>query len=104
MNTSFSDLFKGFEEHKEDIEGNTENEEWLKYSEDYIWIQLGQRYQALKAHGEKHLHVADEEIAQVQRKVPVACWSSRWTWWKTKRGTIPWRSFSRRLKKTMNWS
>lgn len=30
MNTSLSDLFKGFEEHKEGIEGNTKNEEWLK--------------------------------------------------------------------------
>nr|KAF6502917.1 transforming acidic coiled-coil containing protein 3 [Molossus molossus] len=71
MEKSFSDLFKRFEKQKEVIEGYRTNEESLKKCvEDYIArVQReGQRYQALKAHAEEKLRLANEEIAQVRSK------------------------------------
>ncbi|XP_070256659.1 transforming acidic coiled-coil-containing protein 3 [Myotis yumanensis] len=71
MEKSFSDLFKRFEKQKEVIEGYRTNEESLKKCvEDYIVrVQKeGQRYQALKAHAEEKLRLANEEIAQVRSK------------------------------------
>ncbi|XP_017394468.1 transforming acidic coiled-coil-containing protein 3 isoform X2 [Cebus imitator] len=71
MEKSFSDLFKRFEKQKEVIEGYRKNEESLKKCvEDYLAriTQAGQRYQALKAHAEEKLQLANEEIAQVRSK------------------------------------
>ncbi|KAL0596715.1 Transforming acidic coiled-coil-containing protein 3 [Plecturocebus cupreus] len=71
MEKSFSDLFKRFEKQKEVIEGYRKNEESLKKCvEDYLVriTQAGQRYQALKAHAEEKLQLANEEIAQVRSK------------------------------------
>ncbi|XP_077859041.1 transforming acidic coiled-coil-containing protein 3 isoform X5 [Macaca mulatta] len=71
MEKSFSDLFKRFEKQKEVIEGYRKNEESLKKCvEDYLAkiTQEGQRYQALKAHAEEKLQLANEEIAQVRSK------------------------------------
>lgn len=71
MEKSFSDLFKRFEKQKEVIEGYQKNEESLKKCvEDYIARveKEGQRYQALKAHAEEKLRLANEEIAQVRSK------------------------------------
>ncbi|XP_031992056.1 transforming acidic coiled-coil-containing protein 3 [Hylobates moloch] len=71
MEKSFSDLFKRFEKQKEVIEGYCKNEESLKKCvEDYLAriTQEGQRYQALKAHAEEKLQLANEEIAQVRSK------------------------------------
>lgn len=71
MEKSFSDLFKRFEKQKEVIEGYRKNEESLKKCvEDYLVkiTQEGQRYQALKAHAEEKLQLANEEIAQVRSK------------------------------------
>lgn len=71
MEKSFSDLFKRFEKQKEAIEGYRTNEESLKKCvEDYMdRVQKeGQRYQALKAHAEEKLRLANEEIAQVRSK------------------------------------
>ncbi|XP_078223860.1 transforming acidic coiled-coil-containing protein 3 isoform X6 [Callithrix jacchus] len=71
MEKSFSDLFKRFEKQKEVIEGYRKNEESLKKcAEDYLVrvTQAGQRYQALKAHAEEKLQLANEEIAQVRSK------------------------------------
>ncbi|XP_049565396.1 transforming acidic coiled-coil-containing protein 3 isoform X3 [Orcinus orca] len=68
---SFSDLFKRFEKQKEVIEGYRTNEESLKKCvEDYIGRieKEGQRYQALKAHAEEKLQLANEEITQVRSK------------------------------------
>lgn len=71
MEKSFSDLFKRFEKQKEVIEGYQKNEDSLKKCvEDYI-VKIGkegQRYQALKAHAEEKLKMANEEIAQVRSK------------------------------------
>lgn len=71
MEKSFSDLFKRFEKQKEVIEGYQKNEDSLKKCvEDYI-VKIGkegQRYQALKAHAEEKLKLANEEIAQVRSK------------------------------------
>ncbi|XP_055479975.1 transforming acidic coiled-coil-containing protein 3 isoform X2 [Psammomys obesus] len=71
MEKSFSDLFKRFEKQKEVIEGYRKNEESLKKCvEEYI-VKIGkegQRYQALKAHAEEKLNLANEEIAQVRSK------------------------------------
>ncbi|XP_066135355.1 transforming acidic coiled-coil-containing protein 3 [Saccopteryx bilineata] len=71
MEKSFSDLFKRFEKQREAIEGYRVNEESLKKCvEDYI-VRIekeGQRYQALKAHAEEKLQLANEEIAQVRSK------------------------------------
>ncbi|KAF5922503.1 hypothetical protein HPG69_012003 [Diceros bicornis minor] len=71
LEKSFSDLFKRFEKQKEVIEGYRTNEESLKKCvEDYI-VRIereGQRYQALKAHAEEKLKLANEEIAQVRSK------------------------------------
>ncbi|CAH6984068.1 transforming acidic coiled-coil-containing protein 3 [Phodopus roborovskii] len=68
---SFSDLFKRFEKQKEVIEGYRKNEDSLKKCvEEYI-VKIekeGQRYQALKAHAEEKLKLANEEIAQVRSK------------------------------------
>ncbi|XP_017731714.1 PREDICTED: transforming acidic coiled-coil-containing protein 3 isoform X2 [Rhinopithecus bieti] len=71
MEKSFSDLFKRFEKQKEVIDGYRKNEESLKKCvEDYLVriTQEGQRYQALKAHAEEKLQLANEEIAQVRSK------------------------------------
>ncbi|XP_051021021.1 transforming acidic coiled-coil-containing protein 3 [Acomys russatus] len=71
MEKSFSDLFKRFEKQKEVIEGYRKNEESLKKCvEEYIAKieREGQRYQALKAHAEEKLKLANEEIAQVRSK------------------------------------
>ncbi|XP_032348244.1 transforming acidic coiled-coil-containing protein 3 isoform X5 [Camelus ferus] len=71
MEKSFSDLFKRFEKQKEVIEGYRANEESLKQCvEGYIGRieKEGQRYQALKAHAEEKLQLANEEIAQVRSK------------------------------------
>ncbi|XP_033069339.1 transforming acidic coiled-coil-containing protein 3 isoform X2 [Trachypithecus francoisi] len=71
MEKSFSELFKRFEKQKEVIEGYRKNEESLKKCvEDYLAriTQEGQRYQALKAHAEEKLQLANEEIAQVRSK------------------------------------
>ncbi|KAK2116910.1 Transforming acidic coiled-coil-containing protein 3 [Saguinus oedipus] len=71
LEKSFSDLFKRFEKQKEVIEGYRKNEESLKKcAEDYLArvTQAGQRYQALKAHAEEKLQLANEEIAQVRSK------------------------------------
>ncbi|XP_035307964.1 transforming acidic coiled-coil-containing protein 3 isoform X3 [Cricetulus griseus] len=71
MEKSFSDLFKRFEKQKEVIEGYRKNEDSLKKCvEEYI-VKIekeGQRYQALKAHAEEKLKLANEEIAQVRSK------------------------------------
>nr|XP_027796113.1 transforming acidic coiled-coil-containing protein 3 isoform X3 [Marmota flaviventris] len=71
MEKSFSDLFKRFEKQKEVLEGYRKNEESLKKCvEDYI-VRIekeGQRYQALKAHAEDKLRLANEEITQVRSK------------------------------------
>ncbi|XP_015337360.1 transforming acidic coiled-coil-containing protein 3 isoform X3 [Marmota marmota marmota] len=71
MEKSFSDLFKRFEKQKEVLEGYRKNEESLKKCvEDYI-VRIekeGQRYQALKAHAEEKLRLANEEITQVRSK------------------------------------
>ncbi|KAM8804114.1 transforming acidic coiled-coil-containing protein 3 [Rhynchonycteris naso] len=71
MEKSFSDLFKRLEKQREAIEGYRVNEESLKKCvEDYI-VRIekeGQRYQALKAHAEERLQLANEEIAQVRSK------------------------------------
>ncbi|KAK2106048.1 Transforming acidic coiled-coil-containing protein 3 [Saguinus oedipus] len=70
MEKSFSDLFKRFEKQKEVIEGYCKNEESLKKcAEDYLAriTQAGQRCQALKAHTEEKLQLANE-IIQVQSK------------------------------------
>ncbi|KAK2490161.1 hypothetical protein MC885_013438 [Smutsia gigantea] len=78
MEKSFSDLFKRFEKQREAIEGYrvvggqaAQNEESLKKCvQDYI-VRIekeGQRYQALKAHAEEKLRLANEEIAQVRSK------------------------------------
>uniref|UniRef100_A0A8C6RHZ9 Transforming, acidic coiled-coil containing protein 3 n=1 Tax=Nannospalax galili TaxID=1026970 RepID=A0A8C6RHZ9_NANGA len=71
MEKSFSDLFKRFEKQKEVIEGYRKNEDSLKKCvEEYI-VRIekeGQRYQALKAHAEEKLRLANEEIAQVRSK------------------------------------
>ncbi|XP_072476089.1 transforming acidic coiled-coil-containing protein 3 [Notamacropus eugenii] len=68
---SFSDLFKRLEKQKEVLEGYRKNEETLKKCvEDYL-VRIEkeeQRYQALKAHAEEKLHLANEEIAQVRSK------------------------------------
>ncbi|KAM6221817.1 transforming acidic coiled-coil-containing protein 3 [Rhynchocyon petersi] len=71
MEKSFSDLFKRLEKQKEVIEGYRKNEESLKKCvEDYILKieKESQRYQALKAHAEEKLSLANEEIAQVRSK------------------------------------
>ncbi|XP_066892942.1 transforming acidic coiled-coil-containing protein 3 isoform X2 [Kogia breviceps] len=71
MEKSFSDLFKRFEKQKDVIEGYRTNEESLKKCvEDYIGRieKEGQRYQALKAHAEEKLQLANEEITQVRSK------------------------------------
>ncbi|XP_041492412.1 transforming acidic coiled-coil-containing protein 3-like [Microtus oregoni] len=71
MEKSFSDLFKRFEKQKEVIEGYQKNEDSLKKCvEEYIAKieKEGQRYQALKAHAEEKLNLANEEIAQVHSK------------------------------------
>uniref|UniRef100_A0A8C0D0M5 Transforming acidic coiled-coil-containing protein C-terminal domain-containing protein n=1 Tax=Balaenoptera musculus TaxID=9771 RepID=A0A8C0D0M5_BALMU len=71
MEKSFSDLFKRFEKQKEVIEGYRTNEESLKKCvEDSIGRleKEGQRYQALKAHAEEKLQLANEEITQVRSK------------------------------------
>ncbi|XP_005408758.1 PREDICTED: transforming acidic coiled-coil-containing protein 3 [Chinchilla lanigera] len=71
MEKSFSDLFKRFEKQKEVIEGYQKNEESLKKCvEGYIARveKEAQRYQALKAHAEEKLRLANEEIAQVRSK------------------------------------
>ncbi|XP_057627934.1 transforming acidic coiled-coil-containing protein 3 isoform X2 [Chionomys nivalis] len=71
MEKSFSDLFKRFEKQKEVIEGYQKNEDSLKKCvEEYIAKieKEGQRYQALKAHAEEKLNLANEEIAQVRSK------------------------------------
>nr|XP_020032886.1 transforming acidic coiled-coil-containing protein 3 isoform X2 [Castor canadensis] len=71
MEKSFSDLFKRFEKQKEVIEGYRKNEDSLKKCvEEYI-VRIekeGQRYQALKAHAEEKLKLANDEIAQVRSK------------------------------------
>uniref|UniRef100_A0A8C9PTJ9 Transforming acidic coiled-coil containing protein 3 n=1 Tax=Spermophilus dauricus TaxID=99837 RepID=A0A8C9PTJ9_SPEDA len=71
MEKSFSDLFKRFEKQKEVLEGYRKNEESLKKCvEDYI-VRIekeSQRYQALKAHAEEKLGLANEEITQVRSK------------------------------------
>ncbi|XP_076794410.1 transforming acidic coiled-coil-containing protein 3 isoform X2 [Arvicanthis niloticus] len=71
MEKSFSDLFKRFEKQKEVIEGYQKNEDSLKKCvEEYI-VKIGekdQRYQALKAHAEEKIRLANEEIAQVRSK------------------------------------
>ncbi|KAK2091839.1 Transforming acidic coiled-coil-containing protein 3 [Saguinus oedipus] len=71
MEKSFSDLFKRFEKQKEVIEGYCKNEESLKKCVEHYLAritQAGQRYQALKAHAEEKLQLANEEIAQVRSK------------------------------------
>ncbi|XP_058157625.1 transforming acidic coiled-coil-containing protein 3 [Dasypus novemcinctus] len=71
LEKSFSDLFKRFEKQKEAIEGYRKNEELLKKCvEGYVQRteQDGQRYQALKAHAEEKLRLANEEVAQVRSK------------------------------------
>ncbi|KAM9678846.1 transforming acidic coiled-coil-containing protein 3 isoform 1-T2 [Trichechus inunguis] len=71
MEKSFSDLFKRLEKQKEVIEGYRKNEESLKKCvEDYILRieKESQRYQALKAHAEEKLSLANEEITQVRSK------------------------------------
>ncbi|XP_049742534.1 transforming acidic coiled-coil-containing protein 3 isoform X1 [Elephas maximus indicus] len=71
MEKSFSDLFKRLEKQKEVIEGYHKNEESLKKCvEDYILRieKESQRYQALKAHAEEKLTLANEEITQVRSK------------------------------------
>ncbi|KAK2091881.1 Transforming acidic coiled-coil-containing protein 3 [Saguinus oedipus] len=70
MEKSFSDLFKRFEK-QEVIEGCRKNEESLKKCVEHYLAritQAGQRYQALKAHAEEKLQLANEEIAQVRSK------------------------------------
>uniref|UniRef100_G1PYI1 Transforming acidic coiled-coil-containing protein C-terminal domain-containing protein n=1 Tax=Myotis lucifugus TaxID=59463 RepID=G1PYI1_MYOLU len=59
INTSFSGLFKGYEKQKEVIKGYSKNIESLNY--ECKW----------KAHTDEKFNVADEEIAQVHRKVQV---------------------------------
>ncbi|XP_037685157.1 transforming acidic coiled-coil-containing protein 3 isoform X2 [Choloepus didactylus] len=71
LEKSFSDLFKRFEKQREALEGYRKNEEALKKcAEDYILRieQEGQRYQALKAHAEEKLQLANEEMAQFRSK------------------------------------
>ncbi|XP_069351706.1 transforming acidic coiled-coil-containing protein 3-like [Eulemur rufifrons] len=71
MEKSFSDLFKRFEKQKEVIEGYHKNEESLKRCAEEFLARIdkeGQRYQALKAHAEEKLKLANEEIAQVRSK------------------------------------
>lgn len=71
MEKSFSDLFKRFEKQKEVIEGYQKNEESLKKCvEEYIEKigKEGLRYQALKAHAEQKLKLANEEITQIHSK------------------------------------
>ncbi|XP_036620818.1 transforming acidic coiled-coil-containing protein 3 [Trichosurus vulpecula] len=68
---SFSDLFKRLEKQKEVLEGYRKNEEALKKCvEDYLLRieKEERRYQALKAHAEEKLNLANEEIAQVRSK------------------------------------
>ncbi|XP_027692351.1 transforming acidic coiled-coil-containing protein 3 [Vombatus ursinus] len=71
MEKSFSDLFKRLEKQKEVLEGYRKNEEALKKCvEDYL-VRIEKeerRYQALKAHAEEKLNLANEEIAQVRSK------------------------------------
>ncbi|KAL1790891.1 transforming acidic coiled-coil-containing protein 3 isoform X1 [Sigmodon hispidus] len=71
MEKSFSDLFKRFEKQKEVIEGYHKNEDSLKKCVQEYIVKVekeGQRYQALKAHAEEKLKLANEEIAQVRSK------------------------------------
>ncbi|XP_040602833.1 transforming acidic coiled-coil-containing protein 3 isoform X2 [Mesocricetus auratus] len=71
LEKSFYDLFKRFEKQKEVIEGYRKNEDSLKKCiEQYIEKieKEGQRYQALKAHAEEKLKLANEEIAQAHSK------------------------------------
>ncbi|XP_043827280.1 transforming acidic coiled-coil-containing protein 3 [Dromiciops gliroides] len=71
MEKSFSDLFKRLEKQKEVLEGYQKNEEALKKCvEDYLLRieKEERRYQALKAHAEEKLNLANEEIAQVRSK------------------------------------
>lgn len=71
MEKSFSDLFKRFEKQREAIEGYRTNEESLKKCVEGYIVRIqkeGQRYQALKAHAEEKLQLANEEIAQVRSK------------------------------------
>ncbi|XP_069779855.1 transforming acidic coiled-coil-containing protein 3 isoform X2 [Narcine bancroftii] len=71
IETSFSELFKRFEKQKEVLEGYKKNEESLKKcAQDYLARikKEEQRYQALKAHAEEKLNLANEEIAQVRNK------------------------------------
>ncbi|XP_074086053.1 transforming acidic coiled-coil-containing protein 3 isoform X2 [Macrotis lagotis] len=71
MEKSFSDLFKRLEKQKEVLEGYRKNEEALKKCvEDYLQRieKEERRYQALKAHAEEKLNLANEEIAQVRNK------------------------------------
>ncbi|XP_007467940.1 PREDICTED: transforming acidic coiled-coil-containing protein 3 [Lipotes vexillifer] len=68
---SFSDLFKRFEKQKEVIEGYRTNEASLKKCLEGCVGRIekeGQRYQALKAHAEEKLQLANEEITQVRSK------------------------------------
>lgn len=71
MERSFGELFKRLEKYKEVVEGYKKNEETLKAcAEDYLArMKKGeQRYQALKAHAEEKINLANEEIAEVRSK------------------------------------
>ncbi|KAF7480541.1 Hypothetical predicted protein [Marmota monax] len=71
MEKSFSDLFKRSKKQKEVLEGYRKNEESLKQRVEDYRVRMekeGQRYQALKAHTEEKLRLANEEITQVRSK------------------------------------
>nr|XP_046222902.1 transforming acidic coiled-coil-containing protein 3-like isoform X2 [Oncorhynchus gorbuscha] len=72
MERSFSDLFKRLDKYKEVIEGYIKNEEMLKKcAQDYLARikEEEQRYQALKAHAEQKIGLANGEIAEVRSKL-----------------------------------
>ncbi|XP_046903910.1 transforming acidic coiled-coil-containing protein 3 isoform X2 [Hypomesus transpacificus] len=72
MERSLSDLCKRLDKHKDAIGGYKKNEEVLKKcAQDYLAeIKKGeQRYQALKAHAEEKISLANGEIAEVRSKL-----------------------------------
>ncbi|XP_038142184.1 transforming acidic coiled-coil-containing protein 3 [Cyprinodon tularosa] len=71
MERSFGELFKRLEKYKEVVEGYKKNEETLKAcAQDYLErMRKGeQRYQALKAHAEEKINLANQQIAEVRSK------------------------------------
>ncbi|XP_062326190.1 transforming acidic coiled-coil-containing protein 3 isoform X1 [Osmerus eperlanus] len=72
MERSLSDLCKRLDKHKDAIGGYKKNEEVLKKcAQDYLAEikKVEQRYQALKAHAEEKISLANGEIAEVRSKL-----------------------------------